>query len=318
MSNIFDLFNLADEMEVQKQEEAKKVKEEKIRLAEEQKKAREEERKAASSTAKEVKPVKKQDEFAPNENTIIVFHSERIDIGQYFTNEELEYGLLVQKTDNSTERQPLTGELLRKRMEKDYPELIAGMTDVVYLKAKNMIVVIMVAKKKGATSAESVLLTNKIPYSILHEFVNMAYFFGNKGVEVHADIYFDHCTSSYFLDVPGQKVTWKSTEVIETPYSIAERVEVAQKICEIHSHHTMEAYFSTQDNLSERLPGMFYVVVGRTQDYFPMIKARKFTGDHIHENVEVSAMFTSPFSREIDVELTANVFIQAKVGVGLE
>ena len=307
MSDIFNLFNLTEELDQQKKAEEQRAAEEKKKQQEEATKKRLEEQKAKVSTKPAAKPEPKADEFKPNEDTVIRFHSEHIEITQYFSTEELAEGLLVQKKDGTTERTPLTGELLRARMENDFPELIKGMTEVVYLKAKNMIVIIMVAKKKGCM--ECVVQEeeqSKIPFDLLQQFINMAKYYAFVGKEVHADIYYSNSYNAYFMDIPEQVVDEHWVEVVESAFSIAQRIEDATKVCEIHSHHLFEAFFSVQDDESERVPGMYYVVVGRVEDYFPSIKARIFI-DGKHEDISVERLFTSPFVRQVDTDAKSNI-----------
>lgn len=313
MSNLFNLFNLTDDLEKEKKEKQELEAAARKKQLEEAQKKVEAERKEKVATKPAKPAAAKVDEFKPNEETIIRFHSEHIDICQYFSTEELAEGLLVKKTDNSTERIPLTGELLRKRMEKDYPELIKDMTEVVYLKAKNMIVIVMVAKKKGTSPSKVLGRERKIPYELLEEFITLAATYAKARLEVHADIYYKEDEDVFFIDVPEQMVQEHSVEVVESAFSIASRVEDAIKVCEIHSHHHLAAYFSKQDNMSERFPGMYYVVVGRFQNYFPSISARTFI-DGKHEDVRVDTLFTSPFSLNLLDGICSNILVMAQDG----
>lgn len=303
-SNIFEMFGLVDELEDKKKVEAaeKKAKEDALREAEKETrnaemKAKMEASKVASQEkAKETKP--KEEVFTPNENTVIRFYGESIDIHTYFSTEELVEGLLVKKKEGENERKPLTPELLRARMEKDFPELVKDHTEIVFLKDKNMIVPMIKAKKKGADVADfaTSFPFPIIPFNILGEFIEVAQSLGNFNFEVHGDIYLNPATQTYFLDIPQQKVHKFWVEVTESAGSIVSRIEDAIKVCEIHSHHSMLPNPSSQDNESERVPGMHYVIVGNTNMFFPSITARTFiSGIQGHRKVAVSNIFDSPF-----------------------
>lgn len=302
-TDIFSTFGLIDEhAERLRQEEEKKKKEMEERQAKAaalQKQVNE----ANANKPKTSKPAAKAEEpFTPNEDTVIRYYGESFAITSYFTPEELAEGLLVKKKDDETERKPLTEELLRKRMEKDFPELVKEFTEIIYLKEKNIIVPTMKAKKKG--NCGEVLSTDstspfsiKIPFSILRDFIAIAKLYGELRLEVHGDIYFKPSDKSYFLDIPEQLVHPYWTEVTEASYSVAERIQMdAIKVAEIHSHHEMRPIPSQQDNESERIPGMHYVIVGRTNRFLPDVFLRQFiseTAGHIER--EFSSLFEDPF-----------------------
>ncbi|WP_251402730.1 Mov34/MPN/PAD-1 family protein [Ureibacillus chungkukjangi] len=64
-----------------------------------------------------------------------------------------------------------------------------------------------------------------------------------------------------------------------------------QLACEIHSHHEMPSRPSATDNASERQPGMFYVIVGKTNQEFPSVYARTFTLERGHITIKISDLF---------------------------
>lgn len=136
----------------------------------------------------------------------------------------------------------------------------------------------------------------KIPFSILRDFISIARLYGEEFLEIHADIYFNKEKETYFLDWPSQLVHKYWVEVTEDSASIVERVESAIKVLEIHSHHIMPAKPSHLDNESERLPGMYYAIVGKTHKLFPDIFVRTFvSGDVGHRRVKADEIFESPF-----------------------
>ena len=319
-NNIFDIFHFVDkDAEAKKEEEAKlkaereaeaKAKAEAAKAEREAKLAELREKNgsdnkaegtAASTPAKEVKTEVK---FAPNEETVIRFYGESFEITSYFTTEELAEGLLVNKKDSEPERKPLTEELLRKRMEKDFPELVKGYSEIVFIPEKNLIIPMVKAKKKGCTEAE-VLLSNdstfafpKIPFSILQDFISLAKLYSEEHLEVHADVYYQTDTDTYFLDVPKQVVHEYWVEVTEDIHTIARRVLDAVKVLEIHSHHHMLAIPSKLDNASERVPGMYYAIVGNMNRFFPDVFIRQFISEEVgHKLHQVSELFECPFQQ---------------------
>lgn len=322
-NNIFDLFNLVDEKEAEKREEEAKAKaileEEKAKaLAEVQRTAnvlsdtiqkelidpsnKKLEKESTATVAEKAKAkATEAPKFEPNEDTVIRFYGESIQISAYFSAEELAEGQLVKKKDE-TQRIPLTEELLRKRMEKDYPELVKDFTEIIFIPAKNLIVPMIKAKKKGCIQEEVSSSTDdassfpKIPHSMLESFITLAKTYAKYNLEVHADVYFRPETNDYFLDIPEQTVHQYWVEVTEEGFSIVSRVLDAVKVLEIHSHHDMMAFPSTQDNASERVPGMHYAIVGNVNRYYPDVFLRQFISDEIgHSIKKVEEVFESPF-----------------------
>lgn len=277
--DIFSMFGIVDDYA----EQQKREQEERGRKAEELRQQVESKRAAAAESKKE-EPSKKEAPFKLSEDTQIRVFGETLEITQYFSTEEIAEGLLIKKKDGETEHRPIDGEVIRKRLEEDYPELVKDMTEIVFLKDKNMVVAFPKAKKKGnncmetSSTLEGVSLSsNQIPFSILRDFISLAKMYGEHSLEIHADIYF--ANGKYFLDIPGQMVHKYWCEVTESAQSIVERVEDAVKVCEIHSHHSMAPRPSLQDNESERFPGMTYVIVGFTHKTFPEIYIRRFISE---------------------------------------
>ncbi len=317
-TDIFNMFNLVDEHAEQKkreEEERKKKAEEerKAKQAELQKQAKEASEKARENAEKKAAEKKEEEKFDVNENTIIRHFGESIEITAYFTPEELAEGLLVKKKEGEPERKPLEPEMLRKRMEKDYPELVKSHTEVVFLKEKNIILLPMKAKKKGNCREEELIhsssllfskLNKPIPFSVLRDFIAIARIYGEMKLEVHADIYYNPGNESFFLDIPRQVVHPYWVEVTEDAASLVARVEDSFKVLEIHSHHFMSPSPSAQDNLSERVPGMLYAIVGRTQDFFPDISVREFISEFRgHKKVSAELVFEWPFFELPDFDM---------------
>lgn len=294
--DIFSMFDIVDEYAEQK----KREEEERARKAEALRKQVESQRAANSESNKKDKKENEKDVFDINENTIIRYFGESIEIQTYFSAEELAEGLLVKKKDGGTERKPLDGELLRKRMEKDYPELVKDMTDMVYIKDKNIVIPFMKAKKKGNCTETSSIFEDvsfPIPFSLLRDFIALARLYAEQYLEIHADVYID-TKGRFFLDVPQQRVHRYWCEVDEDSFNMAIRIGGdSKKILEIHSHHMMPPLPSLQDNVSERVPGMTYAIVGCLHKPFPEIYVRRFISEEVgHVSVPYHLVFEDPFS----------------------
>ncbi|MEK5209853.1 hypothetical protein [Psychrobacillus sp. FSL H8-0510] len=311
-TDFFAMFNIVDEVteKKRKEEEEKAAKSEEARqakLAEVQAKRNEasaSEKIEGIATKKTTKApeVKKEDEFKPNESTVIRYYGESLEITSYFSTEELAEGLLVVNLDKDgeNERRPLTAELLRARMENDFPELVKSHTEIIFLKDKNLIIPTMKAKKKGncmELSNDNSFPFPKIPFEILRQFLALAKHFGDKSLEVHADIYYNKEVNRYFLDIPKQTVHTYWVEVTESGRETVERVMDNIKVLEIHSHHGMYPTPSSQDNESERVPGMHYAIVGNTQRYFPDVFLRQFISETVgHRIKSFEQVFECPFT----------------------
>lgn len=314
MTNIFELFNMVDSNEKERQD-----KENQKKQAEAEKKAKQQEelqKKVDAANAvygpKEAPkaPASKKeaaDAFKPDEETVIRFMGDSLPVVDFFSPEELAEGLLVKKKDQDPVRQPLTGEMLRARMEKEYPELVKNHTDVVFLKKKNIIVIVMKAKPKGAPNQDRNHFRSSLyplPFTLLQQFIAIAKEYGEHSLEVHGDIYYMTNTQQYVLDIPSQRVEKYQVEVTETIFDLADRFSDGMKLLEIHSHHTMPPAPSSLDNQSERSPGMCYAIIGHTQKFFPDMTARMFVNEEIgHESLNLADLFETPFSELPEYDL---------------
>lgn len=303
-TDIFSLFGIVDEAAEQKkrEEEEKRKKEEEMRKKQQEELKKKIKESASQSNNKqknenENKKKKEEKEFKVNLETIIRYYGESIPITDYFTPEEITEGVLVKKKEE-TERKPIDAEMLRKKMEKEFPELVKEFTEMVFIPKKNLIIPTLKAKKKGNNCEKALSSDNAfplIPFDILRKFITLAQMFGEEGLEIHGDIYFDVSSQSYFLDIPKQIVHPVWTEVSEDAASIVERVGDSLKVMEIHSHHKMRAFPSAQDNASERVPGMLYAIVGSIHNYFPEIYVRTFHTEKGHIQIDPFQVFENPF-----------------------
>lgn len=228
-----------------------------------------------------------------NVDTIIRFASMDLPLGEYFHEEEILNGITIMK-DEKEEKRKINKEDLRIKLEREYPELIKELTNVFYVKEKNMLLVINSAGKKGAepkTALQNAVFWNdgklyltddhkpvKIPYELLDKFIAIARgFAAGYHSEVHADIYFDRNIQEFKMIVPKQTADtyWVETENKTIDIETALLISSMQKIAEIHSHHTMDARPSSQDDSTERAP-LYYVIVGNVNSFMPSVFARTF------------------------------------------
>lgn len=289
-TDIFSLFGIEDEYAIQKQKE-----EERKKKQAEIVKKKEGSQKGASN--------QKVDEFNVNVDTVIYFYTEKIDINSYFTSEELEIGIPKKNKNGEMEYRAITKNDVKNRLKKDLPVIEAG-AELVYIKKKNIISVILQAKKKGNSNKGSdtdsfVTVKKRIPFSLLADFIAVAKYFAECGTEVHADIFYDKDRDTFFMDIPKQKAHSLWVEVTETPLEAAEKALKGNyiKCMEIHSHHYMPPIPSYQDDESERAP-ILYCIVGRIDKFFPEITVRTFdikNGKHI--NLDPWNIFEYPFSK---------------------
>lgn len=301
-TDIFSMFNITDEIAIKKQqeEEARKKQQADARnLLEAAKKN------AATGTNGNAPAAKKEsDPFEVNFDTNIYHLGEQLPITEYFSTEEIENGIATVSKEE-IKYQKITGEEVRKRLEKDYPDLVAAYTEMVYLKKKNIIIAVPKAKKKGLSDSESSFSTKKIPFSLLKDFISLSKQYSERfGVELHADIYINVKTMEFFMDIPQQIVSRYLVQPVEEAYSIAERLMDIpfKKVMEIHSHHTMGATPSSIDDESEKCPGILYAIVGRVDNFFPELTLRIFDpASERHIKINPCLIFESPFDDTVSV-----------------
>jgi len=101
--------------------------------------------------------------------------------------------------------------------------------------------------------------------------------------EVFLQFFFDKTKEEYFIHCPKQKVGKGSVEYEnDDVYRDSNNILVF----EIHSHNTMDAFFSTTDDGDEK-EDRFYGVVGKLNEHMPTIKLRGvFAGKETEIKVE--------------------------------
>lgn len=134
----------------------------------------------------------------------------------------------------------------------------------------------------------------RIPWGILTQFLIIARQFARTySSEIHGEIYWDG--QGYQLVIPAQIVSKHMCEPIEQIFD-----ENHVKVMEIHSHNTMDAYFSAQDDRSEQAP-ILYAVVGRVLDFFPQILVRTcLDGEYLM--IDPHTVFELPFESATNLD----------------
>lgn len=269
--------------------------------------------KANGTTSKTNISKAKEDDFAINEETIIRYYKEIIPITNYFTLDEINNGIQKKKRDDTIEIKKIDGEMVRQRLEKEFPELVKDYTEMKYIgKNKNFIIPVTIAKKKGCKGEvrigvessiddpTSFKFPSKIPLKLLLQFINLARVYADFKLEVRGEFYYNFDTEEFLLHIPKQTVSSELVISDEEPgYYEVMQLETnghfVQLACEIHSHHVYRPLPSSIDNASERKPGMFYMIVGNFQKAdFPEIYLRTFLSDGNnawHESCELQTIF---------------------------
>ena len=115
----------------------------------------------------------------------------------------------------------------------------------------------------------------KIPFSVLAEVLAFfkSYITKDSITEALAYIFWSREEERYFVHIPKQEVTRDSVDTTEMPLDDDRFILVM----EIHSHNTMSAYFSGDDDKDEKATGV-YAVTGRLDKVFPDILVRISVG----------------------------------------
>ena len=140
----------------------------------------------------------------------------------------------------------------------------------------------------------------KIPARLMGEIIAFfrSFMTENEENEALALIYWDKAEKRFFAYVPKQSVCKEEVEanLRDCPYDDEERY-----ICyaDIHSHNSMDAFFSGKDDQDERSTGL-YLVLGKLDKFYPDVKARIFCGDSfvsIDPNIVMEGL-EQPFPKE--------------------
>jgi len=118
-----------------------------------------------------------------------------------------------------------------------------------------------------------------IPLNDLLDIIGFFKLMAQKGREALAYIYWDKQDSVFKVDIPEQTASIFHVKGDINPEYDNERYI---HYMDIHSHHCMDAFFSSTDDASERATRV-YAVVGNVLSYFPEIKVRISNGGKFHE-----------------------------------
>ena len=119
----------------------------------------------------------------------------------------------------------------------------------------------------------------KIPAALMKKIISFfrAFMTENEENEALALIYWDKLDREYFVYVPKQTVCKDEVEanLHGCPFDDEDRY-----LCyaDIHSHNSMDAFFSAKDDRDECSTGLYFVL-GNLHEFYPSIKARIFCGD---------------------------------------
>lgn len=161
-----------------------------------------------------------------------------------------------------------TKEIL-KVVDKYFPDIYKeSNTQVTYVEPVNTVCIMRQGRSKGCTNSIGSYDTErntynfflpKIPFAILEEIVQ--FFKESLPNEALVDIIYDKKSKEYSLIKPSSTTT--SVSVVWDEMSILAQLKPTQSVvCEIHSHNTMHAFFSSIDNGDEIQP-LVYGVIGR-------------------------------------------------------
>lgn len=140
----------------------------------------------------------------------------------------------------------------------------------------------------------------KIPAELMGQIIAFfrAFMTDHGENEAFAQIYWDKAEKRFFAYVPKQSVCKEEVEadLHDCLYDDEERY-----LCyaDIHSHNSMDAFFSGKDDQDERSTGL-YLVLGKLDKFYPDIKARIFCGDSfvsIDPNIVMEGL-EQPFPKE--------------------
>lgn len=110
----------------------------------------------------------------------------------------------------------------------------------------------------------SLQMKKKVPIDILSEIY--LYFVSQMPFEALARIYYRD--GEYHLDKP-EFISRSRWNIVSPPPD----TDKGLLVCEIHSHNTMSAYFSSVDDADEIYPGI-YGVIGRLDEEVPQMRFR--------------------------------------------
>ena len=113
-----------------------------------------------------------------------------------------------------------------------------------------------------------------IPLPLIQQIISFfrSFMLGNEEYEALALIYWDKVERKFFAYVPKQSVRREhiKADLRDCPYDDDSRYI---RYADIHSHNSMDPFFSPEDNRDERGTGLYFVI-GHLERFFPELKAR--------------------------------------------
>ena len=113
-----------------------------------------------------------------------------------------------------------------------------------------------------------------IPLPLIQQIISFfrSFMLENEEYEALALIYWDKVEQKFFAHVPKQNVRKEHIEadLRDCPYDDDSRYI---RYADIHSHNSMDPFFSPEDNRDERGTGLYFVI-GHLERFFPELKAR--------------------------------------------
>ena len=113
-----------------------------------------------------------------------------------------------------------------------------------------------------------------IPLPLIQQIISFfrSFMLGNEEYEALALIYWDKVEREFFAYVPKQSVRREhiKADLRDCPYDDDSRYI---RYADIHSHNSMDPFFSLEDNWDERGTGLYFVM-GHLERFFPELKAR--------------------------------------------
>lgn len=113
-----------------------------------------------------------------------------------------------------------------------------------------------------------------IPLPLIQQIISFfrSFMLENEEYEALALIYWDKAEQRFFAHVPRQNVRKEHIEadLRDCPYDDDSRYI---RYADIHSHNSMDPFFSLEDNWDERGTGLYFVM-GHLERFFPELKAR--------------------------------------------
>ena len=113
-----------------------------------------------------------------------------------------------------------------------------------------------------------------IPLPLIQQIISFfrSFMLENEEYKALALIYWDKVEHRFFAHVPKQNVRKEHIEadLRDCPYDDDSRYI---RYADIHSHNSMDPFFSLEDNWDERGTGLYFVM-GHLERFFPELKAR--------------------------------------------